>query len=107
MLMNMNRLNGLIATYKDNASTEAEMLTSYRMACQMIEKEIGCKRWISANLIDFIHDGKVHFNATKIETIQKLNGGEMVMSAFATAVFALGLRLYIKEMHDGAYLIKM
>ncbi len=69
--MKMNKLKGLIATYKDSASTENEEHASYQLACRMIEKATGCKRWLSANVFSALVYGEVMFSSDKDESIRR------------------------------------
>jgi hypothetical protein len=73
ILVNLRKLNSLVATYKDSASTEAEKESSRNLVCKMIEKETGCPRWVSANIFDGLVEGEIFINKHKQDTINKWN----------------------------------
>jgi hypothetical protein len=74
MLMKMNKVNGLVATFKDGASSDSEKDSSYNLICKMIEKETGCERWVSANIFNGIIDGEFAINNHMQNTINKWHG---------------------------------
>lgn len=92
-MLKTNKLNGLIATYRDGASTDAEMITAKKIACKLIEKEIGCKRWVSSNIVHALADGEVWFTSCQQEAIIKYSQEPQdtdVVETFAKVVKKLG-----------------
>ena len=97
-MLKTNKFNGLIATYRDSASTDAEMITAKKIACKLIEKEIGCKRWISSNIVHALADGEVWFTSCQQGAIIKYSQEPQdidVVEVFANEVKKLGFTVIV------------
>ena len=97
-MLKTNKLNGLIATYRDSASTDSEAITAKRIACKLIEKEIGCKRWVSSNIVHALADGEIWVTSCMQETIIKYNEEPQDMDVVEVIVEAskmLGIRIKV------------
>ena len=97
-MLKTNKFNGLIATYRDGASTDAEMITAKKVACKLIEKERGCKRWVSSNIVHALADGEVWFTSCQQDAIIKYSQepqGTDVVDVFANTVKKLGFSVIV------------
>ena len=97
-MLKTNKLNGLIATYRDGASSDSEAFTAKRIACKLIEKELGCKRWVSSNIVHALADGEVWFTDCQQATIIKYHQEPQnidVVAVFADAIKRLGFSVNV------------
>lgn len=101
--MKMQKLNGLIATYNCSASSDNEKDSAYRLVCKMIEKELGCKRWLSSNIFEFLVEGEVGFNGYKIETICKWSNENDVLNNVMNSIRKLGFNCRLDSYHGGRF----
>jgi hypothetical protein len=52
--MKMNKLQGLVATYYDLASSENEFIIAGKLAKKMIVKEINCPLWVASRIVEIL-----------------------------------------------------
>jgi hypothetical protein len=86
-MLKMSKINGLVATYNDRASSDAEQNSSRNLICKSIEKELDCKRWVSANIFQFLVEGEAWFNDYKCKLIGDENAYEKVVASLTQLGF--------------------
>jgi hypothetical protein len=111
ILVNLRKLNSLVATYKDNASTEAEKESSRNLICKMIEKETKCERWVSANIFNCIIDGEILVNYHMENTINKWHKtNHNIIKVITETISKIGLVYQVFEvraLRDGKWMKKI
>lgn len=106
-MLNMRKINGLVATYNDSASTDAEQSSVYQLVCRAVEKELDCKRWLSANVFHFLAHGEVFFNNVKSESNDNDNPCDKFLAGLTRLGFKYRFETYSHQRNEQRYIVKI
>lgn len=106
-MLNMRKMNGLVSTFNDSATTEPEQDSAYNLICKAIEKELNCKRWLSANVFQFLAKGEVFFNNVNTHKIGNDNVCDKVLQALTDLGFKYKFETYLVQRDEQKYIVKL
>lgn len=93
----LNRIKPLVAKFRCNASTENEKDACRTHICKIIEKELNCKLWLSANIFEVFVEGEVWFTSHMINTIEKYAGEKDVIKSILKGLEDLGMSCKVEN----------
>lgn len=95
-----NKFNGLIATYRDGASSDAERIASSKSGSKIIQKELGCKDWVANKIFYLLSDGFLYVNSAMVDIVVHYCDESKdidVVSVISENLSKLGLKHTIEE----------